>query len=169
MRTNSIESWWRMVLLGSSTWGKASLPPSFIQTLLLATFRSYLNHSSLYVISSYPLTYDIQLVHCWALQVNETPNWPSNWTSMVRSSTPPSTIFERSHLLIHSLTLLFFCILLIVIIIIILLQGLHNVMEICRKYNIRCFAPSSIAAFGPTTPKDATPDLTIMRYISLSI
>jgi len=42
-------------------------------------------------------------------------------------------------------------------------NGLHNVMEICRKYNLRCFAPSSIAAFGPTTPQDQTPDLTIMR------
>jgi len=40
--------------------------------------------------------------------------------------------------------------------------GLHNALEISRKNNLRIFAPSSIAAFGPTTPKENTPDETIL-------
>jgi threonine 3-dehydrogenase len=31
--------------------------------------------------------------------------------------------------------------------------GLQNALEVARKYNLRIFAPSSIAAFGPSTPK----------------
>jgi len=42
-------------------------------------------------------------------------------------------------------------------------KGLHIVLEAARKFNVRLFAPSSIAAFGPSTPKENTPDLTIMR------
>lgn len=42
-------------------------------------------------------------------------------------------------------------------------QGLQNVLEVARKYDLKVFVPSSIAAFGPTTPRDNTPDLTIMR------
>jgi len=42
-------------------------------------------------------------------------------------------------------------------------KGLQNCLEVARKYDLRIFVPSSIAAFGPTTPKDKTPDLTIMR------
>ena len=41
--------------------------------------------------------------------------------------------------------------------------GLHNTLELARKYNLRIFIPSSIAAFGPTTPLDNTPDVTIQR------
>jgi threonine 3-dehydrogenase len=36
-------------------------------------------------------------------------------------------------------------------------------LEVARDYNLRVFAPSTIAVFGPTTPQDNTPDLTIMR------
>jgi len=43
------------------------------------------------------------------------------------------------------------------------IQGIQNSLEVARKYNLRIFIPSSIAAFGPTTPRDNTPDLTIMR------
>ena len=46
-------------------------------------------------------------------------------------------------------------------------RGLENVLEIARasanERMIKIFAPSSIAAFGSSTPKDSTPDLTIMR------
>jgi len=39
---------------------------------------------------------------------------------------------------------------------------LHNALEIAKKHNLRIFAPSSIAAFGPTTPRENTPDLTLL-------
>jgi threonine 3-dehydrogenase len=42
-------------------------------------------------------------------------------------------------------------------------KGLTNALEAAKRHNLRIFAPSSIAAFGPSTPRDATPDLTIMR------
>lgn len=41
--------------------------------------------------------------------------------------------------------------------------GIQNILELARKHNLRVFSPSSIAAFGPSTPRDNTPDLTIMR------
>eukprot|EP01118_Nematostelium_gracile_P001626 TRINITY_DN11689_c0_g1_i1.p1 TRINITY_DN11689_c0_g1~~TRINITY_DN11689_c0_g1_i1.p1 ORF type:complete len:401 (+),score=102.12 TRINITY_DN11689_c0_g1_i1:1123-2325(+) len=43
------------------------------------------------------------------------------------------------------------------------INGLQNCLEVARKYDLRIFVPSSIAAFGPSTPKDNTPDSTIMR------
>ncbi len=44
------------------------------------------------------------------------------------------------------------------------LNGLYNVLEIAREYGIsQVFWPSSIAAFGPDTPKDETPQETILR------
>jgi len=39
---------------------------------------------------------------------------------------------------------------------------LLNVLEIARKQNIKVYWPSSIAVFGPTTPKDNTPQFTVM-------
>jgi nucleoside-diphosphate-sugar epimerase len=43
-------------------------------------------------------------------------------------------------------------------------QGLYNVLEVARAYDIeRIIWPSSIAAFGPDTPRDNTPNDTIMR------
>lgn len=41
--------------------------------------------------------------------------------------------------------------------------GLLNALEVARKYNAQFFTPSSIGAFGPSTPKDNTPQLTIQR------
>jgi nucleoside-diphosphate-sugar epimerase len=44
------------------------------------------------------------------------------------------------------------------------LSGLYNILEIARERQIsRVFWPSSIAAFGPDTPKDDTPQETILR------
>lgn len=41
--------------------------------------------------------------------------------------------------------------------------GLVNLLEICREFNCAIFTPSSIGAFGPSTPKDFTPQVTIQR------
>jgi nucleoside-diphosphate-sugar epimerase len=44
------------------------------------------------------------------------------------------------------------------------MNGLHNILEVAREYKMtRIFCPSSIAAFGPETPKDGTPQETILR------
>ncbi|UBH10779.1 NAD-dependent epimerase/dehydratase family protein [Macrococcus armenti] len=41
--------------------------------------------------------------------------------------------------------------------------GLLNALEVARKYNMQFFTPSSIGAFGPNTPADKTPQVTIQR------
>ena len=42
--------------------------------------------------------------------------------------------------------------------------GLHNVLEIARELGLaKVFHPSSIAVFGPETPKDMTPQETVLR------
>lgn len=41
--------------------------------------------------------------------------------------------------------------------------GLFNVLEVARENNCAVFTPSSIAAFGPSTPQDNTPQDTLMR------
>ncbi|OLS26300.1 MAG: putative epimerase/dehydratase [Candidatus Heimdallarchaeota archaeon LC_2] len=43
------------------------------------------------------------------------------------------------------------------------IRGFENAIELAKQYNLRILSPSSIAAFGPTTPKINTPDFTIMR------
>lgn len=43
------------------------------------------------------------------------------------------------------------------------MNGLYNVLEIAKEFNCGVFTPSSIAAFGPSTPKDNTPQDTIQR------
>ena len=42
------------------------------------------------------------------------------------------------------------------------MNGLKNVLDVARERNIKVFWPSSIAAFGPHTPRDNTPQYTIM-------
>lgn len=47
-------------------------------------------------------------------------------------------------------------------------EGFYNVLEATRELNLeQLFAPSSIAAFGPTTPLDNTPNITIMEPTSI--
>jgi nucleoside-diphosphate-sugar epimerase len=41
--------------------------------------------------------------------------------------------------------------------------GLYNVLETARQCRCRVFFPSSIGAFGPSTPRDLTPQETIQR------
>ena len=43
------------------------------------------------------------------------------------------------------------------------MDGLMNALEVCRELNLKMFTPSSIAAFGPSTPPDNTPQDTIQR------
>lgn len=43
------------------------------------------------------------------------------------------------------------------------INGLYNVLEVAREKNISIFTPSSIAAFGPSTPKINVPQVTIQR------
>src|SRR5690349_12191945 len=41
--------------------------------------------------------------------------------------------------------------------------GLYNVLEAARQYECQVFFPSSIGAFGPSTPREGTPQVTIQR------
>ena len=43
------------------------------------------------------------------------------------------------------------------------INGLYNVLEVARKHKCAVFTPSSIGAFGPSTPHDNTPQETIQR------
>ena len=45
--------------------------------------------------------------------------------------------------------------------------ALMNSLEIAREYKCAVFTPSSIGAFGPSTPKDKTPQDTLMRPTSM--
>jgi nucleoside-diphosphate-sugar epimerase len=42
-------------------------------------------------------------------------------------------------------------------------NALINVLEVAREHNCSVFTPSSIGAFGPSTPADNTPQVTIQR------
>jgi len=43
------------------------------------------------------------------------------------------------------------------------MNGLYNILEIAREYELaRVFCPSSLAVFGPETPRDNTPQETIL-------
>ena len=43
------------------------------------------------------------------------------------------------------------------------MKGLINALEVARELKLKMFTPSSIAAFGPNSPKDNTPQDTIQR------
>ena len=43
------------------------------------------------------------------------------------------------------------------------MNGLRNVLEVARIYKCAVFFPSSIGSFGPSTPRENTPQETIQR------
>ena len=43
------------------------------------------------------------------------------------------------------------------------IDGMQNILELSRQYNLKVFIPSTIGAFGPESPRNPTPDLTIQR------
>jgi nucleoside-diphosphate-sugar epimerase len=47
------------------------------------------------------------------------------------------------------------------------MDGVHSVLEVAREQQCAVFVPSSIAAFGPSTPPDPTPQDTIQRPTSI--
>ncbi|MDA3862308.1 MAG: L-threonine 3-dehydrogenase [Deltaproteobacteria bacterium] len=47
------------------------------------------------------------------------------------------------------------------------MDGLFNILESAREFNCSVFTPSSIGAFGPSTPPDQTPQDTIQRPTSI--
>jgi threonine 3-dehydrogenase len=42
-------------------------------------------------------------------------------------------------------------------------SGTHNAIELAHQYGLRLFIPSTIGAFGPESPRNPTPNLTIQR------
>ncbi len=43
------------------------------------------------------------------------------------------------------------------------MDGLRNILNLAVEYKLKIFWPSSIAAFGPTTPRDLTPQHTVLE------
>ncbi|KAM9334118.1 L-threonine 3-dehydrogenase, mitochondrial-like [Symphorus nematophorus] len=43
------------------------------------------------------------------------------------------------------------------------ITGLHNILDIATKHGLRVFVPSTIRAFGPSSPRDPTPELCVQR------
>lgn len=43
------------------------------------------------------------------------------------------------------------------------LPGLHNVLDLALENCLRLFVPSTIGAFGPSSPRDPAPDLCVQR------
>lgn len=44
------------------------------------------------------------------------------------------------------------------------IEGVHNVIELAKQYNLRIFVPSTIGAFGPDSPRNPTPNVTVGTY-----
>ena len=47
------------------------------------------------------------------------------------------------------------------------MTGLYNVLEVARECRCKVFFPSTIGAFGPTTPKHRTPQVTTQRPVTM--
>lgn len=47
------------------------------------------------------------------------------------------------------------------------LNGLKNVLDVAKQEKLKVFWPSSIAAFGPTTPRDSTPQHTVLEPMTI--
>ncbi|HLD58304.1 MAG TPA: NAD-dependent epimerase/dehydratase family protein [archaeon] len=47
------------------------------------------------------------------------------------------------------------------------MKGLKHVLDLAKEHSLRVFWPSSIAAFGPSTPKENTPQETILNPNSM--
>jgi nucleoside-diphosphate-sugar epimerase len=47
------------------------------------------------------------------------------------------------------------------------MDGLYNILETARQYRCQVFFPSSIGAFGPSTPPEDTPQTTVQRPITI--
>ncbi|XP_060040912.1 L-threonine 3-dehydrogenase, mitochondrial-like [Erinaceus europaeus] len=43
------------------------------------------------------------------------------------------------------------------------ITGLHNVLDVATEHGLRLFVPSTIGAFGPTSPRNPAPDLCVQR------
>lgn len=43
------------------------------------------------------------------------------------------------------------------------ITGLHNVLDVAAEHNVRLFVPSTIGAFGPSSPRNLAPDLCVQR------
>ncbi|XP_075868508.1 L-threonine 3-dehydrogenase, mitochondrial-like [Nelusetta ayraudi] len=41
--------------------------------------------------------------------------------------------------------------------------GVHNILDVATKHSLRVFVPSTIGAFGPSSPRDPAPDLCVQR------
>lgn len=45
------------------------------------------------------------------------------------------------------------------------IEGVHNVIELAKQYQLRIFVPSTIGAFGPDSPRNPTPNITVSSEI----
>lgn len=43
------------------------------------------------------------------------------------------------------------------------IEGFHNIIDLSKIHDLKLFCPSTIGAFGPETPRNPTPDLTVQR------
>uniref|UniRef100_A0A096LXB8 L-threonine 3-dehydrogenase, mitochondrial n=1 Tax=Poecilia formosa TaxID=48698 RepID=A0A096LXB8_POEFO len=43
------------------------------------------------------------------------------------------------------------------------ITGLHNILDIAAEHGLRLFVPSTIGAFGPSSPRNPTPDVCVQR------
>lgn len=49
------------------------------------------------------------------------------------------------------------------------IEGVHNIIELAKQYKLRVFVPSTIGAFGPDSPRNPTPNVTVTETSSFFI